>query len=296
MNPKKLHKYRSFNSCALPLLCKDEVYYACPSSFNDPLDCNLTIENDLDLESLKNLYQKMLEKHDMKRMSEVFEFEKNFKHVQGKTVKEFLDETSKHITKSVSTRYSLKESNAKDETELVQNLTDECKTLLDEKMNHWGVLSLAKRWDCPLMWSHYADKHQGLCIEYDTDENTCNRLNPVDYERSRSIKASDLKLSELDDSIDAWHKILNAYFFTKAPDWKYEEEWRCLSVKQGRVSAPFRISGIYFGLRCDAAVKKTIINLLHEQENPPVSFYQILEKKEMKKSFSLDKQELDLAR
>lgn len=289
MIPEKLYKYRSFNAYTLSLLCEDEVYYAPPSSFNDPLDCNPTIENDLDLVSLKNLYQKMYEKDCKQSIPQKFEFDIKLPNVQEKTIKEYLEETSTHVTNSFFNRYSLKECNAKDETELAQFLINECKTLLDKKMAHWGVLSLAKRWNCPLMWSHYAYNHQGLCIEYDTDENTCNRLSPVDYKRPRSIKVSDLIQSELDGSIKAWHKIVNAYFFTKARDWKYEKEWRCVSVTLGKISAPFRISGIYFGLRCDPAVKKTIYNLLQNQKKPSVRFYQVIDNK---KDFFLKKQKL----
>ena len=91
-NPQKLYKYRSFNSYTLRLLCEDEVYYANPRSFNDPLDCNPTIQNDLDINSLKNLYQKMHENHDKKHISQIFEFENHFENNREKTIQTFLDE------------------------------------------------------------------------------------------------------------------------------------------------------------------------------------------------------------
>lgn len=224
--PQKLYKYRSFNPYTLRLLCEDKVYYAHPNSFNDPLDSNPTIQNDLDINSLKNLYQRMHENDSKRHIGKIFEFENHFENNKGKTIQAFLDDKLTEIKNSASTWCSIRESEAKDEADFIKNLTNECKTLLDKKMASWGVLSLAKRWDCPLMWSHYADNHHGICIEYDTEKNDCCTLNSVDYSGQRSIKASDLMQSELHGSIEAWQEIQKAYFFKKASDWKYEEEWR----------------------------------------------------------------------
>src|SRR5258708_16441550 len=54
-NPKNLFKYLSFTDKLLEQLCYDQVYYADPASFNDPLDCLPVVETDLlkaELESL----------------------------------------------------------------------------------------------------------------------------------------------------------------------------------------------------------------------------------------------------
>jgi len=286
-HPHKLYKYRPFNPYTLRLLCEDQVYYAHPSRFNDPLDCKPTIENDLDIESLKSLYQKMYVKDSEGHIGQIYNHER--KIIREKTIEEYEAGLSSQF-EVCATNQCISMGRDKDEADFIQQLTNECKTLLDKKLANWGVLSLAKRWDCPLMWSHYAKNHHGLCIEYDTDENKCNTLNPVDYDSQRSIKASDLLQSELHGSPEAWQKILNSYFFTKAHDWKYEEEWRCLSVTQGSHAAPFRISGVYFGLRCDQAVIKTVFLLLCNQKNPTVNFYQI---NDLKGNFSLNKNKID---
>ncbi|MEQ1546863.1 DUF2971 domain-containing protein [Methyloglobulus sp.] len=290
-HPQKLYKYRSFNPYTLRLLCEDKVYYAHPNSFNDPLDSNPTIQNDLDINSLKNLYQRMHENDSKRHIGKIFEFENHFGNNQELTIQEYKVEQSTHFKMCAANQCDNMKIQAKDEADFIQKLTKECKTFLDKKLADWGVLSLAKRWDCPLMWSHYADNHHGICIEYDTEKSYCRTLNSVDYSGQRSIKASDLMQSELHGSIEAWQKIQKAYFFKKASDWKYEEEWRCLaSARPGEHAAPFRISGIYFGLRCDPAVIKTIFLLLCNQNEPRVSFYQI---NDLKGDYSLDKNEID---
>lgn len=133
--------------------------------------------------------------------------------------------------------------------------------LLDAEMNSWGVLCLAEDWNCPLMWSHYADKHRGLCIEYDMHKSSCPGIKPVDYRCPRGIKITELIEWKLHNSSQAKKNVLDTYFFTKSPSWGYEKEWRDICETSGIKSAPFRISGVYFGLRCDAAVRKSIVML-----------------------------------
>lgn len=153
---------------------------------------------------------------------------------------------------------------------LVSNVKD----LLYGEIGKRGVLSLAERWDCPLMWSHYADEHRGLCIEYDTTENACPNIKAVDYRRPRSIKVSDLVEWKVNGSANAAKAIYDTFFFAKAPQWRYEREWPDINTSGRASSAPFRISAIYFGLRCDAAVQTSIVKL-HTNAERPIKFYGI---------------------
>jgi hypothetical protein len=58
--PAKLYKYRSFGVRALRSIKEAEAYYAKPTSFNDPLDTDPTIEVDVGRASLEKLLFKML--------------------------------------------------------------------------------------------------------------------------------------------------------------------------------------------------------------------------------------------
>lgn len=49
-------------------------------------------------------------------------------------------------------------------------ITQDINNYFKERFKDCGVPSLASDWDNPLMWSHYADEHGGICIEYETDE------------------------------------------------------------------------------------------------------------------------------
>ena len=52
--PRKLYKYAAFNTNSLRLLSEGEVFYSNPKRFNDPLDCNPTIQIDRKLPRLRD--------------------------------------------------------------------------------------------------------------------------------------------------------------------------------------------------------------------------------------------------
>src|SRR5271166_4792712 len=58
--PQKLYKYRAFNVPSLRLLSEAEIYYSNPKQFNDPMDCDPSIEVDVDPNSLEKLRYKLL--------------------------------------------------------------------------------------------------------------------------------------------------------------------------------------------------------------------------------------------
>lgn len=250
--PRSLFKYRAFNVNTLRLLGEAEVCYAKPSGFNDPLDCCPTIQVDTDRTSLEKLCYKML--------------------VAAYGEERALREIDNH--RYMSTEHGDYKTDPEAGGYYMRRLASNVKDMLFSEVSGKGVLSLAERWNCPLMWSHYADEHRGLCIEYDLKENMCPNIRQVGYMQSGSIKISDLIAWKINGSSEAESTILNTFFFAKAPQWRYEREWRDIYETSGIRPAPFRISGIYFGLRCDPAVQTTIVKLF-ANANSPVKFYNV---------------------
>jgi Protein of unknown function (DUF2971) len=264
---RKLYKYRSFGINSLRLLSKGEIYYANPRSFNDPLDCDPTIQVDTDRASIERLCFRMLtEKHDKEKA---------------------LKKMGNH--RYMSTEYGDYKTDPKVEKYYMRLLGSEIKQLVDAEMASRGVLSLAERWDCPLMWSHYADEHRGLCIEYDMNDNVCSHIKPVDYRCPRSIKITELMQWKLNNAAEAKQNVLDTYFFTKSSQWRYEKEWRDIHPSNGVRPAPFRISGVYFGLRCDAAVRTSIVKLLVNSASG-IGFYDLYP---LENSFRLKRRLID---
>lgn len=253
--PNKLYKYRAYNVNTLRLLTHEQVYYADPRCFNDPLDCKPTIQIDTDRTSLEKLCYKML--------------------VAAYGKDHALRKIDNH--RAQSTQYDDDETDPETEARYMQWLALDVQSLLFQEIGKMGVLSLATRWNCPLMWSHYADDHRGLCIEYDlkgNEGNVCPDIKPVNYRHPRSIKISDLIAWKVNGVSQAATVVHDTFFFAKAPQWRYEREWRNINATSGENGAPFRMSGVYFGLRCDSVVQTNIVKLFANAERS-IKFYEI---------------------
>ena len=98
-----------------------------------------------------------------------------------------------------------------------------------------GVTCFAERPDNILMWSHYANKHTGFCVEYDFSKlesvEAKLMLFPVIYSKKRPMlpmelfdfsDSNNVKLAERDLPIP---EVVEA-MLTKSEIWNYEEEWR----------------------------------------------------------------------
>jgi hypothetical protein len=93
-----------------------------------------------------------------------------------------------------------------------KQLRDVLRGFKREVSEKFGILCFTKRWRNPLLWSHYADKHRGICLGFDVGD---RGIKSVKYVRERPT----LRIPPTRKSVD---EIL----FTKYHDWKYEEEWR----------------------------------------------------------------------
>lgn len=146
-----------------------------------------------------------------------------------------------------------------------------------------GILSLSKRWNNPLMWSHYTESHQGFCVGFnanhsffDVDENYKTAQNmtvlPVNYSDTRFM-LTPIKMGKQD--------VFNS-LCTKSTDWKYEEEVRMISSLELAIkkipTTPYDISlfkvpheainEIIIGLRSSSEIEKQALKLASDLKVP----------------------------
>ena len=98
--------------------------------------------------------------------------------------------------------------------------------------NKYGLLCFSQDWRNPLMWSHYAEKHRGICLGFEVPSSLLCRVNYT-TKRSSSKSLYDDSYSE-----DDFLKLI----CTKFSQWRYEKEVRCF-VTLERKNA---INGHYF--------------------------------------------------
>src|SRR3990172_1850957 len=90
---------------------------------------------------------------------------------------------------------------------------------LEKALNEIGVLCMSICNDNMLMWSHYADNHQGFCLGFKMIGNDKFKVRPVVYEG----KYIEFKIEDFADNLDMYIKDV---IFNKASCWAYEKEYR----------------------------------------------------------------------
>lgn len=251
--PRRLYKYRSFDLYSLRMLTSSSVYFSDPTLFNDPLDCKPELDVDIDIDSLEMLCMRMTD-------------------ASSQILNECKNEAAFYNS----------ENPGEMEDYYLQIVASRVKKMLYSQMGKIGVLSLAENWSCPLMWSHYGDQHKGICLGFDTPRLSDVTLKKVNYEGQRCIKCSDLMSCFIEGNSVALEGIEETFFFTKANEWKYEREWRVKNHKSGEESSPYELKEVYFGMRCDDAVKTAVLNL---KRTPELAYYQVFSPKN---TFELD--------
>lgn len=119
----------------------------------------------------------------------------------------------------------------------------------------FGILCFCISWHSPVLWSHYGEKHAGICLGFDV---TDKLLKEVKYITSMRIMES--QIYALQSQIDMELMVELLYF--KFLDWKYEKEIRLL-VKLEECE---KENSLYFlPFSNDIIIKKVIIGARGEK-------------------------------
>ncbi|UGX93384.1 DUF2971 domain-containing protein [Bradyrhizobium barranii subsp. barranii] len=97
----------------------------------------------------------------------------------------------------------------------------------DEKS---GLLCFSEDWTDPVLWSHYAAKHGGMCLGFDIDRRL--ELRKVSYRTERLGRALPTE-SPVPMEID--EELAGLLLTTKFSSWSYEREWRVILPLQDTV-------------------------------------------------------------
>lgn len=133
-------------------------------------------------------------------------------------------------------------------------------------MNTWGAVSLAERWDCELMWGHYANCHTGACLELDTSHIGQDlSFGQVVYTKDRVP----LNMVTGDRDIP---RMIEATMLTKSSVWSYEKEWRILRAP-GAFKMPIPcISSVIIGARANRQYSDNLVAAVRA-ERPDLPIY-----------------------
>lgn len=114
-----------------------------------------------------------------------------------------------------------------------------------------GLLCFSRHWHNPVLWSHYAEGHRGLCLGFDVPD---DRPQAVDYVEGP------IRFTRID--LD----VANQMLFTKYEHWRYEEEFRMWANLEEKSGAHYflgfgehlRLSEVIAGAGCLVSRRKLL--------------------------------------
>jgi len=233
--PQPLYKYRVWDEPCKEIqfqrriLTENEIYLASPDQFNDPFDTALPYQYKEEDLTPDNIFKKLMEVGRKKwpNISEVDLHEKCFKQ-----------QNSGHFENG---------NYWKSEYEKFKN----------DNNKSFGILSLTSKRDNLLMWSHYANSHQGFCVGFDQPA----LLDLIGGTIGTMIYQNEFpKVGLFDDKVGQLVRIL----LTKSIEWKYEDECRIIKLHAARKIYKFPESAlleVILGYKMDSSLKQTIIEL-----------------------------------
>jgi hypothetical protein len=98
----------------------------------------------------------------------------------------------------------------------------EARKFKDHMAGKFGILCFSKKWNNPLLWSHYANRHKGVALEFIIKD---EKALPVKYRKNR-FGINFKEKVYLKQSVSRVE--VEGLWLTKFDSWSYEEEVRVI--------------------------------------------------------------------
>lgn len=122
-----------------------------------------------------------------------------------------------------------------------------------------------------LMWSHYANHHKGIVLQFELARDASAFL--------KNVRVDYVKDYPVMNWANETENEISKSFLNKFKTWEYEKEWRIVHVFGANTYIDFKpeaLTGLVFGCKADKNIKDTVNQILAErtQKNmPPVNIY-----------------------
>lgn len=188
-----LYHYQKFNlGRLLPLFEQRRLYLSRPSGFNDPWDCRPFY----DLGALDNRSYR-------------------------KKVIDFYVNSHRKAYGWSNHRYRQIAAELRGNRPKLKGLVQKMSSIDVDIDRRYRIYCLALRPNIPLMWSHYAEGHSGICLEFSTQSPIMGDALQVTYRETYP------SFDVADDSDFVLSTLL-----TKSADWSYEAEYRFIAQER----------------------------------------------------------------
>jgi hypothetical protein len=207
---KRLYHYEKLNADYLSTTLRDQkIHCSNPANLNDPWDCRPW----LDSRSLQD------------------------PEVLQKVVAWFHRPAKQPLRPDLKQRWEARLRN--DPKEQAKFMDGQSKAI-QRMVSKRRIYCLTPDPDSTLMWSHYAENHRGICLEFGVDNPLFIRALQVLYREQYPLW--------IPHEFEAQQERTVEMILTKAEDWGYEKEFRLISVPNAPVSNTLRVQDDYFSL------------------------------------------------
>lgn len=285
----RLHFYKYVTrSTAKAVLSNRTLRWTTPSLLNDPFDMAFDLHLDIDVEEVRRLALNQLwEAHygdnppaPQNTLGHIIEA---FRGRFPKLSREKFDEAfGESCDKSLALATGPREAFHEDVRREIRLGKILCLTISPDNM---------------LMWSHYAEQHQGVVLRFRSiseKDSVFGIARPVNYQREMPKLVDNQQLANIMSGCgqlspaDSIQKLV----FTKSIDWSYENEWRIFSGFGRDANAPFEdikflhdeLDGIVFGCRTPDTEKGELSHLVRKINSKA----QILNARRAAREFKMD--------
>jgi hypothetical protein len=233
-SPRHLYKYRSLADLnrVSRTFSHHEIYLSSRIKFNDPFDCR----PQLTMEGTRQQFRSYIDR--------VFRNQRP-------------DATSRERKTAVA-QILRRRSDVKGE--IFAGLLKDLDDFLDRSV---GILCLSSKPDDILMWTHYADAHTGICLQFarDAPNSVFAKALPVRYQAS--YPACSIVTTPRD-------LLSEIAVYTKALGWRCEREWRFVDGTGPGVRRfdSRLLTGVILGARLSHENRATVIEWVQTHPTP----------------------------
>lgn len=200
----KVYKY--MDSSRVSFLSDGLIRFSQPGALNDPYECLPAFPDDLLQRGTQMLRESLMSQHEIKSGDS-----RNERRIK----KEKIKSVSRAVDKLIKENPAF--------------LRDQYVKLVNNHMNGgFGILSLSRRWNSALMWSHYTSAYTGFCVGFNTGHAFFEGVPDSKGEKLplRAVLYSETRTQVQEDRDE---EVAIKSVLTKSLDWAYEEEERLIA-------------------------------------------------------------------
>lgn len=212
---------------ATAILQNRTLKFTSPDDFNDPFDCNIS-------------------------------------HLTFSRTKDSIKELRKALElTSLSQSEKLKKIR---ESANPENFKKMYEYVLSKRLALSKVTCFSKKYTDMLMWSHYADNHKGVCLEFYGGVGTSDIISGIGIIAIQDVSYG--KTGKINYNKNKEAALVELYT-RKSVEWAYEEEVRIVILDSDKQYYDFRsnaLTGITFGCRTPKDDVERILNLVKDKK------------------------------